>query len=90
MSLVPKIKQQLKGRAHSLRPIVFIGNNGLTETVNQEVDRALTDHELIKIRIQNSDREVRRAIFAEVCKTHNAESVQFIGSIGTLYRKNPE
>lgn len=90
MSLAPKVRQQLKGKAHSLKPIVFIGINGLTETVNQEVDRALTDHELVKIRIQHADREERRALFAQACKAHRAEPIQFIGSIGTLYRKNPE
>jgi len=90
MALAPKVRQQLKGKAHKLKPIVFIGINGLTENVNQEVDRALTDHELVKIRIQHADREERRALFAQICEAHHAESVQFIGNIGTLYRKNPE
>jgi RNA-binding protein len=90
MSLTPKVRQQLKAKAHSLRPIVFIGHNGLTEAVNKELDRALNDHELIKMRIQHEDREVRRELFAEICEYHHAELVQQIGCVGVLYRRNPE
>jgi RNA-binding protein len=88
--LTTKEKQKLKGYAHSLRPIVSIGRNGLTEAVNKEVYRALNDHELIKMRIQHEDRAVRRELFAEVSKIHHAELIQVIGCIGVLYRKNPE
>jgi RNA-binding protein len=88
MPLTPKFKQQLKAKAHALRPIVLIGNNGLSENVNIEIDRALTDHELIKIRIQSLDRLVRKAMFAEICQLHHADLVQSIGNIAVLYRKN--
>lgn len=88
MALAPKIRQQLKAKAHKLRPIVFIGNNGLTDNVNTEIDRGLTDHELIKIRIIAEDRETRRAIYSDIGKLHHAEMLQLIGNIGILYRKN--
>lgn len=87
MPLTPKIRQQFKAKAHGLRPIVSIGNKGLTETVHIEIDRALTDHELIKIRIQ-AERDARRVIFDEVCEIHHCEPVQLIGGIGTIYRKS--
>lgn len=90
MPLSTKEKQQLKGRAHSLKPIVFIGNNGLTENVQMEVDRGLTDHELIKIRIQVGDRDLRKELFTEICQANQAESIQLIGNIGVLYRKNTD
>ena len=90
MSLTPKQKQKLKGYAHALRPIVYIGHNGLTEAVNKELDRALNDHELIKMRIQLEDRNVRREMFDEICKIHHAELVQVIGNVGVLFRKNEE
>lgn len=90
MSLTPKEKQQLKARAHKLKPIVFIGHQGLTEAVKKETDRALNDHELIKIRIQAEDREERRVFFAELCDTLSADSVQLIGSIGIIYRKSED
>lgn len=85
MPLTPKIRQQLKAQAHALKPIVVVGNKGLSETVNKEIDRALYDHELIKIRIQY-ERDERRAIFEEICQTHQAEPVQLLGSIATIYR----
>jgi len=90
MAITTKFKQQLKAKAHKLKPIVFVGNNGLTESVINEMDRGLTDHELIKIRIQSEDREERRALFVEVCNVVLATPVQFIGSIGVMYRKNAE
>ena len=88
MSLSPKSKQQLKAQAHKLKPVVLIGNNGLTDAVTKEIDRALTDHELIKIRIATNDRDLRRALFAELCEATQAELVQTIGMIGVVYRKS--
>lgn len=84
--LTPKIKQQLKGKAHKLKPVVSIGNNGLTAAVNKEIDRALHDHQLIKIRIQTTDRELRREVIKQICEQNHAELVQVIGSIGVIYR----
>lgn len=86
MPLTPKIKQQLKAKAHKLKPVIMIGNNGLTDAVNKEIDRALLDHELIKIRIHTNDRELRRELLNEICKANQAELVQTIGSIGVIYR----
>jgi RNA-binding protein len=90
MPLSTKQKQQLKGLAHKLKPIVMIGNNGLTAAVNSEIDRALNDHELIKIRIQSTDRDLRRQLFTDLCEANSAELVQVIGAIGVIYRKSAE
>ncbi len=87
MSLTPKERQQLKGKAHPLKPVVMIGHQGLTPAVNQEINRALNDHELIKIRIQTTDRELRRQLFTELCAANAADLVQMIGAIGVIYRK---
>ena len=86
MPLPAKQRQILKGKAHKLRPIVIVGNNGLTETVNIEIDRALTDHELIKMRINSEDREVRRELYTEICAIHQAELIQSIGKNAVLFR----
>jgi RNA-binding protein len=51
-----------------------------------EIDRALTDHELIKMRINAEDREIRRGLYAEIAELHHAEIVQQVGKIGVLYR----
>jgi len=90
MALNTKFKQQLKAKAHKLKPIVFIGNNGLTDNVKMEIDRGLTDHELIKIRVQSSDRELKQQLLVEACHATDAELVQCIGGIAVLYRKNLE
>lgn len=88
MTLTPKEKQRLKALAHALKPIILIGNNGVSEAVKKEINRALTDHELIKIRIPIQDRELRKQLFLEICQSEQAELVQLIGNIGVVYRKN--
>lgn len=88
MPLIPKIRQQLKAKAHKLKPIVMIGHNGLSENVNLEIDRALYDHELIKIKIHAEDRDLRQELFSEICKTHRAEPVQCVGKVCVIYRKS--
>lgn len=90
MSLNTKQKQELKGRAHKLKPVIMIGHQGLTDAVNKEIYRALNDHELIKVRVQSTDRDYRREIFAEIIAAQEAELIQVIGSIGVIYRKNTE
>ena len=90
MTLTTKFKQGLKGQAHKLKPVVMVGNHGVTPAVIKEVDRALNDHTLIKIRISVADREEKRAAFAEICDACEAEAVQLIGNIGVIYRKPTE
>jgi RNA-binding protein len=86
MALTPKERQHLKGLAHKLKPVVMVGSNGVTAAVNKEIDRALNDHELIKVRVQAEDREARSQIIDEICSAANAELVQKIGNIGVFYR----
>jgi RNA-binding protein len=90
MSLTSKRRQQLKALAHKLKPIVLVGNNGLSENVNIEIDRALNDHELIKMRINTEDRVERKSLLAEICNSHRAELVQVVGKIGVIYRANKD
>ena len=90
MALSPKSKKQLQTLAHRLRPVVAVGINGLTDAVNNEINRALDDHELIKLKITTEDRILKKAIFAEICKVNKAQPVQLIGGVGVIFRKNPE
>ena len=80
----------LKARAHSLEPVVLIGNKGLTDEVVTEVDRALKAHEIIKVRAPSLDREAREAAFQSLCERAAAEPVQHIGKVFVLYRKKAE
>ena len=88
MVINSKAKQALKARAHKLKPVVLIGNQGLTDAVTLEIDRALNDHELIKIRMAGNDRLARRQAYEQIAAQLNAALIQSIGSVGVFYRKN--
>ena len=88
--MTPAERKLLKARAHSLEPVVLVGNKGLTDEVVTEVDRALTAHELIKVRAPGLDRKAREAAFQSLCERTGAEAVQHIGKVFVLYRKKPE
>lgn len=83
-------KKQLKAKAHALKPCIILGYKGLTEPVNLEIAQALQHHELIKVRISTNDRELRKAIFSEICKIHDAIPIQSIGHVITIYKKNEQ
>jgi len=83
-------KRKLKAQAHHLKPIVIIGNKGLTESVQLEIERALFDHELIKIRVNAEDNAARKAMADEICRARDAELINIIGHIAIIYRKNEE
>jgi putative YhbY family RNA-binding protein len=80
----------LKGRAHSLNPIVMIGNAGLTESVLKEIDASLLRHELIKIRVMGDDRVLRESMMTDICTQLHACPVQHIGKILVIFRPSPE
>lgn len=79
--------QRLRAKAHTLKPTVIIGNNGLTEAVQLEIDTTLSAHELIKIRVNAPTKEDREAIIAAICTEQQAHRVQAIGHIAVIYRK---
>ena len=81
---------ELRARAHHLNPVVLLGNAGLSEAVFKETDRALTAHELIKVRIPGDDRDEREAIGARLADRLGAARVQAIGKLLVLYRPRPE
>ncbi len=80
-------RKRLRQIGHALNPVVMVGDKGLTENVIEELQRALNDHELIKIKVAGEDREARAQVIAEVAQTANAEIVQTIGKIALLYKK---
>ncbi|KMM82756.1 RNA-binding protein [Pseudomonas taetrolens] len=88
MPLTQEQKKQYKSIGHHLKPVLTVADNGLTEGVLTELERALGDHELIKIKVNILDRESRLEAVAEMCKTGKAELVQVIGKMALLYRKN--
>ena len=81
--------RQLRALAHPLRPVVTVASNGLSDAVLQELERALSDHELIKVKIAVGDRAQRELVVAALCERSGAQLVQRIGNIATLIRRNP-
>jgi putative YhbY family RNA-binding protein len=90
LSLTPRERAHLKGRAHALEPIVQVGHGGLSEAVAAELDRALTAHELIKVRINGTDRQARQEVAEAICARTGAAAVQQVGKIIVLWRPAPD
>ncbi len=85
-----ELKKSLLVKSQALKPVVILGNNGLTDNVTHEINLALDTHELIKIRINASDREERDILIEAICKTSNAELIQKIGHVISIYRARPK
>jgi RNA-binding protein len=83
-------RKALKGKAHKLEPVVQIGAKGLTDEVVAEIERALTAHELIKVRAAAMEREERDAALEEIVLRTAAQTVQQVGKVFVLYRKKPD
>ncbi|MDZ7749587.1 MAG: YhbY family RNA-binding protein [Halofilum sp. (in: g-proteobacteria)] len=80
----------LRAQAHGHKPVVRVGQRGLTEAVVAELERALADHELVKIRLAGADRATRAAWVAQLCERTGAEAVQQIGATASLFRRNAD
>ncbi|NRA84786.1 MAG: ribosome assembly RNA-binding protein YhbY [Gammaproteobacteria bacterium] len=86
MKLSNKQKQHLKGLAHSLKPVVQLGSNGLTEGVIAEIDNALDHHELIKVKVATSDREMKKLIIEAIVRETQSIQVQTIGHVLVIFK----
>ena len=78
----------LRSLAHALKPVVRLGQQGLTEAVTRELDGALSHHELVKVKLSASEKDARLEQLKNLCASVNAISVQQIGHTATLYRRN--
>jgi RNA-binding protein len=88
MSLSEKQKKHLRRLAHPLHPIVMLGNAGLTDAVVAELDRALNDHELVKVSARVGARTERDASLDELARRTSALLVQRVGHVGVFYRRS--
>lgn len=88
MSLTKNQIKSLRGLCHSLKPVIMIGQKGLTSEVLDELEIALNHHELVKIKIALDDREARKEMINNICKQSQSESVQVIGKTVSVYRRN--
>ena len=90
LTLTSRDRTQLKARAHHLKPIVRVGQAGVSDAFIAEVDRALADHELIKVRLDSDDRASRDAAADEISGRTSSASVQRVGKVLVLWRPKPD
>ncbi|MCB1875505.1 MAG: ribosome assembly RNA-binding protein YhbY [Chromatiales bacterium] len=90
MHLDAKQKRYLRGLAASLKPVVTVGQGGLSEAVMRELELSLEHHELLKIRLSGVERDDKAAMIEQVCRDTDAALVQTIGHVAVLYRPNPK
>jgi putative YhbY family RNA-binding protein len=88
--LSPSERKLLKARAHALKPVVAIGNDGLSAAVLKEIETCLKAHDLIKIRVTGDDHDARQILLGEICNRTGASPVQHIGKILVVFRENLE
>lgn len=84
-----KERRRLRGLAHGLKPLVHVGKNGVTEGVIDDADRALRDHELVKIRFIHH-KEQRRELSQKIAEETRSAVVDTIGNTLVLYRESPD
>ena len=78
MNTVEKMKKELKKQGHHLKPVVMLGNAGLTENIHHEIELALESHELIKIRISGADSQKKKNL------------IDKIGHVIVIYKKQQQ
>lgn len=92
MTLSNADKKRYRSIGHNLKPIVTIAQKGITDNIRAEIERALKEHELIKIKLVTADREEKSALSATICEEFNAQCIQSIGHVLLLFRaaRNPD
>ncbi|MEK7223300.1 MAG: ribosome assembly RNA-binding protein YhbY [Pseudomonadota bacterium] len=87
MALSVKQRKHLKALAHHRKPVVQVGNAGITAAVIKEIELALGHHELLKIRLPGVEREARTEMLKKICEATGADAVQEIGRVAIVYRR---
>ncbi len=90
MTLTESQKKYLRRLGHDLRPLIMVGDGGLSDTLLVEFESTLAHHELIKVSVRVGDRAARDAIIEEFCSKGSAQLIQRVGNIALLYRENPD
>lgn len=90
LKLTPAERSELRSQAHGLKPVVLIGDAGLTPAVMKEIDAGLNVHGLIKVRVFGDDREARLGMYEAICAELGAAPIQHIGKLLVVYRPKKE
>ncbi len=81
------LKIELRANAHHLKPVVMVGQDGITEGVFKEIDINLQSHNLIKIRILAEDSKQNKEIAELICEKLKCHLIQSIGKLLIVYRE---
>ncbi len=90
MPITDKQKRWLKTQVHHLKPVVIVGQHGITEPVLAEIEVALVHHELIKVRVNAGDRDERETSIELIRERTQADLINRIGNVAAYYRHNPK
>jgi RNA-binding protein len=90
MPLSPSQRRYLRSLAHDLNPVILLGGKGATDAVVKELDNALSRHELVKVKLSGGDKDERQAQVDVLVAGTGAESVQQIGHVAVLFRRNED
>ncbi|ANN65944.1 YhbY family RNA-binding protein [Bordetella bronchialis] len=89
LEITSRERSALRSAAHALRPVVLIGDKGLSDAVLKEIDANLTSHGLIKVRAGGEDRDTREEMLASICDALSCAPVHHLGKVLILYRPRP-
>ena len=88
MNLSEQQKKYLRGLGHQLKPLIMVGEAGLSESLLAEFESTLSHHELIKVRVRVGDRDARDAVIGQLCADSSTVLIQRVGNVALLYRPN--
>jgi len=90
MQLREAQKKHLRGLGHALKPVILVGDAGLSDSLLKETESAIEHHELIKVRIRAADRTGRDQMIEQLITTTGATLINRIGNVALIYRHNPD
>lgn len=82
--------RHLRGLAHALKPVIMVGEKGLTQAVIDETINALEAHELIKIKVRAEEKDDRQQMIEQLTRKTNSYFIQQVGHIVTLFKRNKD
>ncbi len=87
MSLTEQQKKHLRGLGHALKPVIMVGQHGLSKALLDEFERSIAHHELIKVKVSVGDHEARDKAIAAMCEHSHAQLIQRVGNMALVFRK---
>lgn len=90
MDLTERQRKLLRGLGHKLKPVIYVGQAGISDTLLKELKQSLAHHELLKVSVRVTDRAIRDSTIADLAGQSGAQLVQTTGNMALLYRRHPK